>query len=130
MRRKEIHASRSCIASPEFGRTSERVHSRCLSLIQPNIPPLFDRLPAGLFRALGVETGRHYSEVSARLTGELWSAIHPSSYLAINTSYRHLIRKSSHAIHRTAYGQKRPFVAACAIQFFAHPYYQPQICQP
>ncbi|MBV6868184.1 MULTISPECIES: Wadjet anti-phage system protein JetA family protein [Xanthomonas] len=39
---------------------------------QPNIPPLFDRLPAGLFRALGAENGRRYWDVLARLLEELW----------------------------------------------------------
>ena len=39
---------------------------------QPDIPPLFDRLPAGLFRALGADNGRRYWDVLARLINELW----------------------------------------------------------
>lgn len=38
----------------------------------PDIPPLFDRLPAGLFRALGADNGRRYWDVLARLIDELW----------------------------------------------------------
>lgn len=41
-------------------------------MTKSEVPPLFDRLPAGLFRALGTENGRRYWELLARLIEELW----------------------------------------------------------
>ena len=43
-----------------------------LQLDQEAVAPLFDRLPEGIFRPLGVANSRHYWDVLSRVMSTLW----------------------------------------------------------